>query len=440
MPRQFEIEIEKIVQEGYALGRNKGKVILVPYALPGEVVKVEIKEDKKDVSFAELVDIKEKNKNRIVPKCPYFGICGGCHFQMAKYMYQLKLKEDIVKDAFSHNAKLKDIPFEPIVPSPEVFYYRTRAHFPLKRVRGKVYAGFYKRESHYLISIDECPIQKKIIIEWMKKIRDILQEERITIYDEKKDFGRLRYLSIKTDKNENELLITFVTRKRGFPKSIVKRVEEIGKLSGIVENINPKKGNVIFGEEERILSGRNYIFEHIGELTFRISSRSFFQVNPYIIHPLLKIIEEEVKGYDTLIDLYAGVGLFGYYFAKFFKKVYLVEISDSSYNDAVQNQKINDLLNCEIIKDDAGNAMQYLKGEVLILDPPRKGLDEKVIEGIEKNKPEKIIYLSCFPPSIARDSKIIISKGYELVRVIPFDFFPQTYHVETLGVFERIGN
>ncbi len=437
MPKQFEIEIEKIVQEGYAMGRNKGKAILVPYALPGEIVKVEIKEDKKDVSFGMPVEIREKSPHRIDPECPYFGKCGGCHFQMSKYEYQLKLKEDIVRDAFFHNAKLRDIPLEPIVPSPKVFHYRTRAHFPLKRVKGKVYAGFYERDSHYLISIDDCPIQKKIIIEWMKKIRDILQEERITIYDEKKDFGRLRFLSIKTNKEENEILITFVTRKRGFPKSIVKRVEEIGKLTGIVENINPKKGNVIFGEEERILSGRSYIFEHVGELTFRVSSRSFFQVNPHIIPSLLKIVEEEVKGYDTLIDLYGGVGLFGFYFAKFFKKVYIVEISDASYNDAIHNQKINDLLNCEIIKDDAGNALEYLKGEVLILDPPRKGVDERVIKGIEKNKPKKIIYLSCFPPSIARDSQIIISKGYNLLRVIPFDFFPQTYHVEILAVFEK---
>ncbi len=440
MPKQFEIEIEKIVQEGYGLSRDKGKIILVPYVLPGEKVKVEIKEDKKDVAFAEPLKIKEKSKYRIIPKCKYFGICGGCHFQMARYVYQLKLKEEIVKDAFSHNAKIKDLPLEPIIPSPEVYYYRTRAHFPLKRVSGKVYAGFYKRESHFLISIDECPIQKKIIIEWMKRIRDILQEERITIYDEKKHFGRLRYISIKTNKDERELLITFVTKERGFPKLIVKRVEELGELTGIVENINRTKGNVIFGEEERLLSGRNYIFEHIGDLTFRISSKSFFQVNPSILSSLLKIMEEEIKGYETLIDLYAGVGLLGLYFAKFLKKVYLVEISESSVNDALANIKINDLMNCEVIKSDAGEALNNLNAEILILDPPRKGLDKKVIEGIREKKPLKILYLSCSPPTLARDTKVLIKNNYELTRIIPFDFFPQTYHVEALAVFEKVNH
>ncbi len=437
MPMQFEIEIKKIVQEGYGISRDKGKVVFAPFVLPGERVKVEVVEDKKDVTFAYPVEIIEKSDMRIKPKCPYFGECGGCHFQMANYNYQLKIKEEIVRDAFYHNAKIKEVPLEKAVPSPEIFYYRTRAHFPLKRIKGKVYAGFYKRESHYLISIEECPIQKKIIVDHMLKIKEILQEERITIYDETKDFGRLRYLSIKTNKDESEILVIFVTRKRGFPKSIVKRVEEFKRLTGVVENINPKKGNVILGEEERILSGRNYVFEHIGDLTFRVSSRSFFQVNPSILSLLLEKIGEEIKGYDTSIDLYGGVGLFGFYFSKFFRKVYIVEINDSSYKDALYNQKINDLFNVEIIKEDAGNALKTLRGEVLILDPPRKGIDESVIEGIERIKPEKIIYLSCFPPSIARDSKILISKGYNLKRVIPFDFFPQTYHVEVLCVFEK---
>lgn len=437
MPGQFEIEIEKIVQEGYGISRDKGKVFFSPFVLPGEKVRVEVIEDKKDVTFAYPVEIIEKSDMRIKPKCPYFGECGGCHFQMANYNYQLKMKEEVVRDAFYHNAKIEEVPLENTVPSPEIFYYRTRAHFPLKRIKGKVYCGFYKRESHYLISIEECPIQKKIIVDHMLEIKEILQEERITIYDEKKDFGRLKYLSIKTNKDESEVLVIFVTSQKGFPKSIVKRVEELKSLRGVVENINPKKGNVILGEEDRILSGRNYIFEHIGDLTFRVSSRSFFQVNPSILPLLLEKMGEEIKGYDSLIDLYGGVGVFGFYFSKFFKRVYIVEINDSSYKDALYNQKINDLFNVEIIKEDAGNALKSLRSEILILDPPRKGIDESVIEGIERIKPEKIIYLSCFPPSIARDSKILISKGYNLKRVIPFDFFPQTYHVEVLCVFEK---
>ncbi|MEN3045060.1 MAG: 23S rRNA (uracil(1939)-C(5))-methyltransferase RlmD [Candidatus Hydrothermales bacterium] len=437
MPKEFEIEIEKIVQEGYGISKEKGKVILTPFVLPGEKVKVYVEEEKKDLIFAYPREIIVENKNRIKPVCRYFGECGGCHFQMANYNFQLKMKEEIVKDAFYHIAKLKNLPLEPIIPSPENLFYRTRAHFPLKRIKGKVYAGFYKRESHYLISISDCPIQKKIILDLMTKIKDIIQEERITIYDEKRDFGRLRYLSIKTNREENETLITFVTRKRGFPKSIAKRAMELGNITGIVENINPTIGNVILGEEERILYGRDYIFEHLGDLTFRVSSKSFFQVNPSILPYLIKIMEEEIKGYESLIDLYGGVGLFGFSFSKFFKKVYIVEISDSSCKDAIYNQKINDLFNVEIIKDDAANALNFLKCDILIIDPPRKGLEKKVIEGIEKIKPYKILYLSCYPPTIARDTINLISLGYDLKRLIPLDFFPQTYHVESLAVFEK---
>ncbi|MEN3046415.1 MAG: 23S rRNA (uracil(1939)-C(5))-methyltransferase RlmD [Candidatus Hydrothermales bacterium] len=437
MPKEFEIEIEKIVQEGYGLSRDKGKVVLTPFVLPGEKVKVFVEEEKKDLIFAYPIKIISKNENRVKPVCKYFGECGGCHFQMANYNFQLKLKEDIVKDAFHHIAKIKDLPLEPIVPSPEILYYRTRAHFPLKRVKGKVYAGFYKRESHYLISISDCPIQKKIIIDLMLKIKDIIQEERITIYDENEDFGRLRYLSIRTNKDEKENLITFVTKRRGFPKRIVNRVLELGNITGIVENINPTKGNIIFGEEERVLYGRDYIFEHVGDLTFRVSSRSFFQVNPSILPHLIDIMREEIKGYEVLIDLYGGVGLFGFSFSKFFKKVYIVEISESSCKDAIYNQRINDFFNVEIIKDDAANALNFLKGDIFIIDPPRKGVEKEVIEGIEKIKPHKILYLSCYPPTVARDTVNLISLGYDLKRLISLDFFPQTYHVETLAIFER---
>jgi 23S rRNA (uracil1939-C5)-methyltransferase len=424
MPKLFKTKIEKIVQEGYGLGRVNGKVVFIPYVLPDEEVVGEIEEDKKDVSFAKLVKVVGNSEYRIKPLCPYFGECGGCHFQMAKYEYQLKLKEDIVRDAFEHVGKIRNIPLEPIVPSPKAYYYRTRAHFPLKRVKGKLYIGFYRAGSHFLISIDKCPIQKKIIIDWMLKIRDILQEERISVYDEKKRYGRLRYLSIRTNDEEKETIVVFVTKDKGFPKRIVKRIEEMGELKGIIENINPGKGNVIFGKEVRFLSGRDYIFEKVRDIIFRVNALSFFQVNTSILPSLIRVIDEEIDEGKEIVDLYSGVGLLGLSFAKKSKKCTLVEVDPVSSNDAENNIKINDFYNCEVIKDSAERAIDYVEGDIFILDPPRKGLDKNVIKRLIEKRPYRILYLSCNPVTLARDVKPLIDNKYYIKRIIPFDFFP----------------
>jgi 23S rRNA (uracil1939-C5)-methyltransferase len=438
--KNFEIEIKNITKEGYGIGFKEDKKVLVPYSLPGERILIDIVKESKDFIFGKIKKFIRINENRIEPPCPYFGECGGCHFQMAPYSFQLKIKEEILREILKEIGDIENLPLMEIEPSTSDFFYRVKAQIPLKRIKGKVYMGFYKPDSHYIVDIEECIIHKKKINEFIKKIKEILQEERITAYDEIKKKGRLRYCVIRSDTDEKNILIIFVTNLKGFPKILANKIYEIDKenIKGIVENYNPEEGNRIFGEETRAILGDDHIFQRIGKYTFRISATSFFQSNPETAKKLLDFVKELIPENKILIDAFSGVGFFSIPFSEKMKKIIGIEIDKSSYRDFLRNIKINETLNVEAVNADVFDYIEEIeKANLIIFDPPRKGLGEKIFKNLNRIRPEKIIYVSCNPNSFLRDLKILIEIGYDIEVIKPFDFFPQTHHIEICSILKR---
>lgn len=437
----YEIEIKKIVQKGFGIGFKDRKTFFVPYVIPGERVLVEPLKEKKDVVFGKVKKFLRTHEKRIEPSCPYFGECGGCHFQMVSYDIQLKLKEEILRDALSHIGNFENLPVEKIEPSDLPFNYRIKAQFPLKRLKGKVYMGFYKPDSHYLVDIEECIIQKKTISDMIKKIKEILQEERITVYDEKKKKGRLRYCVIRSDIEEKSILLIFVTHLLGFPKLLAQKIYDVEreKIKGIVENYNPLEGNRIFGEETRILIGDDHLFQRLGKFTYRVSATSFFQLNPETAKKMLDFIVYGIDEYETGIDAFSGVGFFSIPLSEKIKNLISIEIEKSSYRDLLRNLKINEVFNVKPVNADINEYLEEVtKADFLLFDPPRKGLEEKIFKNIRRISPERIVYVSCNPESFSRDLKIFYEElNYDIEIIKPFDFFPQTYHFEICAFLKR---
>ncbi len=437
----YEIEIQKIVQKGYGIGFKGKKTFFIPYVIPGERILVESVRQKKDIVFGRVKKFLRTHEKRIEPPCPYFGECGGCHFQMVSYDAQLKLKEEILKDALSHIGNLENISVESIEPSTHPFGYRVKAQLPLKRFKGKVYMGFYKPDSHYIVDIEECQIQKKVISEMIKKIKEILQEERITVYDESKKRGRLKYCVIRCDTEEKSVLLTFVTHLRGFPRILAQRIYEIDreKIKGIIENYNPEKGNRILGEEVRTLIGDDHLFQRIGKYTFRVSSTSFFQSNPETAKKMLDFILSNLPEYRKGVDAFSGVGFFSVPLAEKIKKLISVEISKSSYKDLLRNVKINEMINIESVNADANKYLEEVENaKLILLDPPRKGHEQSIFKNIKRISPERIVYVSCNPHNMAKDFEIFYKDlNYDIEILKPFDFFPQTYHIEVCSILKK---
>ncbi|MEO0232073.1 MAG: 23S rRNA (uracil(1939)-C(5))-methyltransferase RlmD [candidate division WOR-3 bacterium] len=439
--KTYEVEIKKLTEKGIGIGFKGDKKILVPFSLPGERLIAEVVEEKKDIAFGRIKKFLRVHEKRKEPPCPYFGECGSCHIQMASYKLQLELKEEILRDILKEIGSFENLPIEKIEPSSSELFYRVKAQLPLKRIKGKIYMGFYKPNSHYIVDIDECIIHKKKISDLIKKIKEILQEERISVYDENKKMGRLKYCVIRSDLEEKNLLIIFVTYLKGFSKLLAKKIYEIDKenIKGIVENYNPAEGNKIFGEETKSLIGDDHLFQKIDKNIFRVSATSFFQLNPETAKKMLDFIISKMDRYDIGIDAFSGVGFFSIPLSEKFKKLISIEIDKSSYKDLLRNIKINDSLNVEAINADAGKYLKEIdKANLIIFDPPRKGLDEEIFKNIKRILPEKIIYVSCNPKSFVRDLKIFYEEiGYDIEILKPFDFFPQTYHIEICAFLKK---
>ena len=439
--KTYEVEIKKISEKGIGIGFKGDKKILVPFSLPGERIIVEVLEEKKDIVFGKIKKFLRVHEKRKEPPCPYFEECGSCHLQMASYNLQLKLKEDILKDILKEMGSFENLPVLQIEPSFSELFYRVKAQLPLKRIKGKLYMGFYKPDSHYIVDIEECIIHKRKISELIKKIKEILQEERISVYDEIKKRGRLRYCVIRSDLEEKNVLIIFITYLKGFSKLLAKKIYEIDKenIKGIVENYNPREGNRIFGEETKPLIGDDHLFQKIDKYIFRVSATSFFQLNPETAKKMLDFIISKIDEYDIGIDAFSGVGFFSVPLSEKFKKLISIEIDKSSYKDLLRNININDSLNVEAINADVSKYLREInKANIMIFDPPRKGLDEEIFKSVKRILPEKIIYISCNPKSFVRDLKIFYEEiGYDIEILKPFDFFPQTYHFEVCAFLKK---
>ena len=427
--------------EGKGVVKLSYGVVFVDGLFPGEEAEIEIEYKRAGNYFGKVHRLITKSPDRIQPKCGVCTACGGCQFQQLSYEAQLKYKTKKVQDAFNRN-KVENIEVLPTIPNDNPYEYRNKIQVPIGRdPHGHIVSGFYRSGTHKIIPVDKCWIEDKRAGKIILELKNLMKEFHYAPYDEDTRSGPIRHVLIRTSLHYDEIMVTLVTNKdefkgkNNFVKEWVKRCPNI---KSIIQNINTRDTNVILGEKERVLFGPSVIKDSILGVDFLISSKSFFQVNPVQVEKLYKTaigFANLSKG-EKIFDAYCGIGTISLCTSKYVGKVIGAEIVKEAIIDAKKNAKINNITNADFICGDAGDVLETLinngeKFSTVFVDPPRKGLDEKFINKLLDLKPEKIVYVSCDPETLARDIKIL-SSNYNILKVQPVDMFSQTFHIETV--------
>lgn len=443
-----EAVFEDLTHDGNGVTKVDGYPLFVPNALPGEEGKVKVVKTSKGYGFGRLTERTKESPFRQEPPCPIYKECGGCQIQHMTYEGQLQAKEKNVRDVMQRIGKLGDIHVHPVLGMEEPWRYRNKAQVPVGEKDGRFVAGFYQKRSHEIIDMDKCIIQYEKNDEVIQHVKDICEKLEVRPYDEKNHKGTLRHIMTRTAYTTGEVMVVLVTRTPELPHKnaiIEALVENIEGLKSIVHNVNPKKTNVIMGDSTRVLWGEEVIHDYIGDVKFAISARSFYQVNPEQTKVLYEKALEyaDIQGEETVIDAYCGIGTISLFLAQKAKKVYGVEIVPQAIEDAKKNAELNDMTNVEF---EAGPAevviptwyKDGIRADVLVVDPPRKGCDEALLNTILAMKPKRVVYVSCNPATLARDLRILEDGGYKTTEVQPVDMFPQTMHCEAVAKIELV--
>lgn len=436
---EFLIDITGNGSEGEGVGRVDGLAVFVPGAIAGEKVRVRIVKVQKSYAFGKLMEVITPSPSRVEPTCAHFGKCGGCALWHMDYAAELDFKQKKVQDALKRIGNV-EIEVEKTVPSPQMTEYRNKSQFPVS-AEG---IGFFAPRSHKVIDIESCMIQNRLTDQVTKIVRDFMREYKISPYNEETKKGDIRHIFTRTAKNTGQVMVCIVTKNNVMSKAdiLVERLKDIDGITSIVQNINKKDTNVILGDKNILLWGEERITETLNGLKFTISPHSFFQINTLQTEQLYaKAIElANLTGQETVYDLYCGIGTISLSVAGKAKKVIGVEIVPEAVKDAIENAKANNIDNAEFYVGKAEEVVPKLiqkeKADVVILDPPRKGCDQALIETILEIKPKKVVYISCNPATLARDLALL--QGYEVKKAIPFDMFPKTPHVECVVLMSRV--
>lgn len=446
--REYEVDVVDIGQGGVGIGKHDGFTVFVDGGLISDKLKVKITKSKKNYAVGEIVEIIEKSPFRVERVCSdKLSDCGGCQIQELDYQKQLDIKTNEVKQTISRIGKLNDTLVHPTLGMENPFRYRNKAQFPIQKIDGKTVIGFYKKKSHDVIPTDKCIIQHDVNDKIIKIIKTYIKAYNVSIYDEKTHTGVLRHLVTKVGFETKEVMVVLVANGKKLPylnelASVLK--ENVPGFKTLVLNTNREKTNVILGKENKVIYGDGKINDYIGDLVFEISPLSFFQVNPSQTEVLYnKALEyADLKENDTVFDIYCGIGTISLFLAQKAKKVYGVEIVGDAIKDAKINAKLNKLENTEFFVGKAEEVVPklYKKGKtanVVVVDPPRKGCEESVLDTIVSMEPDKVVYVSCNPSTLARDLAYLDERGYKCKEIQPVDMFPHTMHVESVALLYR---
>lgn len=447
--KEYVVDIVDIGQGGVGIGKYEGFTVFVEGGLIQDKVKVRINKSKKNYAVGDIVKIIEKSPFRVERICSDdLKDCGGCQIQELDYNKQLELKTNEVKQVISRIGKLENVEIHETIGMKNPCRYRNKAQFPIQNINGETAIGFYKKKSHDVIPTDMCVIQHDINDKIIKIIKTYIQAYNVSLYNETTHTGVLRHLVTKVGFTTNEVMVVLVANGTNLPHlnelaSVLK--ENIPGFKTLVLNINKAKTNVILGKENKVIYGNGKINDYIGDLVFEISPLSFFQVNPIQTEVLYnKALEyAELKENDTVFDIYCGIGTISLFLAQKATKVYGIEIIEDAIKDAKINAKLNKLDNVEFYVGKAEEVVpkMYSEGktaDVVVVDPPRKGCDEKVLDTIVSMKPDRVVYVSCNPSTLARDLAYLNERGYKCVEIQPVDMFPHTMHVEAVAKLRRI--
>ncbi|MFE8697343.1 23S rRNA (uracil(1939)-C(5))-methyltransferase RlmD [Cytobacillus sp. FJAT-53684] len=444
----FPLTIKRLGINGEGVGYFKKKVVFVPGALPGEEVVVEATKVHPKFTEAKIKNIRKKSVHRVAPPCPIYEECGGCQLQHLHYDQQLKEKRDIVIQSLERHTKLnvEKIDIKETIGMEDPWNYRNKSQFQVGLKDGKVLAGLYGMNSHRLINIEQCAVQHPQTNKATATVKRILQDLKIPIYSEKSRKGLVRTIVARVGIQTGELQIVLITTKKELPnkEQIIQEIKKkLPEVKSIIQNINGQKTSLIFGDETVNLEGNDFIQETLGDLQFELSARTFFQLNP---EQTVKLYNEVKKaaaltGKEKVVDAYCGVGTIGLWIADSAAEIRGMDIIPESIEDAKKNAVRHGIKHAKYV---TGKAEEWLpkwvkegwKPDVIIVDPPRTGLDGQLLNTILKVKPKKVVYVSCNPSTLAKDIAVLSGK-YQVAMIQPVDMFPQTAHVECCVSLER---
>lgn len=439
----YDVIFEDLTHDGSGVAKINGFPIFVPHGIPEEHAKIKIVKAKKTYGFGKLIELINPSPFRIEPSCPNGPHCGSCHLQHISYEGQLKAKYKQVKEVLARIGGISNVPVHHVLGMDNPSRYRNKIQVPVGEREGGLIAGYYKTRSHEIVDMDSCQIQHETLDYVYQTVKSILKKYDIKGYHEETHRGTIRHIMARYGLVTKDVMVVLITKTHDLPhqKQIVEEIlTNIPNVKSIVQNINSKRTNVILGDETKVLWGEKYIYDYIGDVKFAISAKSFYQVNPQQTKVLYEKALEyaNLTGKETVIDAYCGIGSISLFLAQKAKKVYGVEIVPEAIDDANRNAKLNGIANVEFAVGEAETIMpkwanQGIKADVIVVDPPRKGCDESLLQTIIEMKPKRVVYVSCNPATLARDLRILEDGGFKTVEVQPVDMFPGTMHVECVA-------
>ena len=453
-PRKGELvalEIEDVAFGGEGVARVDGYVIFVPGGLPGDRVQARLVQARPNFGRATIETIDRPSPDRVEAPCPYFGRCGGCRLQHLAYPAQLRFKEKQVRDGLERIGGLDPSCVRPIIGAPELYGYRNKMEFTIARdADGRPVVGLHETGRYdAILDTERCLLQSDLLNAILAEVRTFIRERRLSIYDQETGDGLLRFLMLREGKTKGEAMVNVVTASAHFPlaRELAAALRErFPQIAAVVQNVNTQKAAVAVGQEEHLLAGRDTIQEIVAGLTFQISANSFFQTNTQQAERLFQLVLDlcELRGPETVFDLYSGTGAITLLLAQRARAIYGIEVGSPAIEDAVRNARANGIENVRFLQGEVRHVLPdlYRKGirpDVVVADPPRAGLHPKAVGSLATLGPQRIVYVSCNPSTLARDLALLIERGYAVDVVQPIDMFPHTPHIEAAARLSRRG-
>jgi 23S rRNA (uracil1939-C5)-methyltransferase len=433
---------------GEAVGRVGDLAVFVPFGTPGDEIEVRLNQIKKNYARGEIERIINPSPHRIKPQCPIFYKCGGCQLQQMTYAAQLIYKRKMLEEIIHHLGNIRDIRVDDVLEAPNPWNYRNKMQVVattkpfLHSEKESPYVGLYGKQSHQVIRMEDCMIQHPLANQLVKVVREAVAKLQWEIYDEHTHKGLLRHLVTRIGTALNEILLILVVttdKVPNLPEFVHMVTRKIPQVKGISINVNDKKTNVIMGPNTKLVWGEDHLIEEIQKVKYHISSDSFFQINPVQTGRMFKIVEDylELDERDIILDAYAGIGAISLWLANKVRTVIGIEEIPQSRKDALASSVLNDIGNFEFHKGMVERILPelYHKGykiDKIVLDPPRKGCETSTLDIISKMRVKRLVYISCSPPTLARDLAYLKDQGYKVEQITPVDMFPQTYHIESV--------
>ena len=442
----YETVITDYTTEGQGVAHIEGCAVFVPNAVAGERVKVRVTLVRKTWAAGKITEILEKSPHRVNRACPVAKLCGGCTFWHMDYEEECRLKAERVKNCLNRigGENLEEVP---ILAAPTCEGYRNKAQYPVAWEKGRAYAGFFKEGTHEVVQMDRCRILPQET-DWVKAIvMDYVNKNKVSVYDEATHRGLLRHIYVRRGAVSGQILVCLVVNGDGLPKlpALIEALKAVPGFTTLVLSVNTRKGNAVLGDKFVTLYGPGYIEDTLCGLNFRLSARSFYQVNHAQAQRLYEtaIAMAGITKNDLVLDLYCGVGTITLAMASAAGKVMGVEVVPQAIEDARDNARRNGIENAEFFCADAGAAaleleQKGIRPDIITVDPPRKGLNSDAIEAIDRMNPKRLVYISCDPATLARDTALLKERGFRLEKTIAADLFPRCSHVETVCLLSKL--